>query len=447
MSRTTDMTTGNPRKHILSFAFPLIITNLGQQLYMIADSAIVGRGVGVKALAAVGATDWIYWMFLWTAMGLTQGFSTFISRYFGHRDYHNLNKTIAMSTLLCTITGILLTITGILTARPLLELLHTPDDIIDGAATYLITLISGTLIIIAYNMSASILRAFGDGKSPLYAMIIAALLNIGLDLLFVFVFKWGIFGAAIASVISQLVAFIYCLLQIRKIECVKLDKEVWKPDYKLIKNLLVFGIPLALQNIVIALGGIILQSSVNLQGSIFGAGYTATNKVYGLLEGSAISLGASASTFIAQNFGARKLDRVKAGVKTSVRIVVVMALIVMAFSLLVRNYLLQLFLDVTEEGGPEALEIGIRYLIILAVSLILLYLLHVFRNVLQAIGISVWSFISGLVECVARVIMAKFFITWLGSDALFIAEPVAWLGGLLALIVPYIYYNTKLLKD
>ncbi len=425
MSRTIDMTTGSPTRHILTFALPLILTNIGQQLYMITDAAIVGRGVGVKALAAVGATDWCYWLILWTVSGLAQGFSTFVSRYFGEKNYDDLNKSIAMSTLLCSVIGTTLTVAGLLAAKPLLFLLRTPADIIDSAALYLMIMIGGTLVVTAYNMAASILRAFGDGKTPLWAMVIAGFLNIGLDALFVFLLHWGIAGAAIASVISQLVAFLYCLLNIRKIEYVRLERSMWKPDRKLIKSLLVFGMPLALEYIVIALGGIILQSAVNEQGSIFIAGYTATNKVYGLLESSSISIGLACSTFFAQNYGACLYDRVKNGVRTAVLIMSVMALAVMTVTLLIRRPLLQLFLDVSEEGGPQALEIAVRYLIIITVCLVILYLIHVFRNALQALGISVWSMISGIAECVCRIVMAKAVILWMGSNALFVAEPIS----------------------
>ena len=297
-------------KLLLSFSLPLIITNIGQQLYMIADASIVGRGVGVKALAAVGATDWSYWLILWTVTGLTQGFSTFVSRYFGEKNYKDVNKVIAMSTVLCIVIGAFMTVLGLVAARPLLELLNTPDDIIGGATTYLITMVAGTLIVTAYNMASAILRAFGDGKTPMIAMVIAAVLNIGLDILFVFAFRWGIFGAALASVISQLVSFGFCFVRIRSIDCVHMDRSVWKIDWKMVRDMLAFGLPLAFEHIIIAVGGILLQSAVNLQGSIFIAGYTATNKVYGLLECSAISVGLASSTFLAQNYGAGQLERV-----------------------------------------------------------------------------------------------------------------------------------------
>lgn len=446
MNKATDMTVGNPAKHIITFAIPLILTNFGQQLYMIADAAIVGRGVGVKALAAVGSTDWCYWMILWTVSGLTQGFSTFVSRYFGEKKYKNMNKVIAMSALLCVAIGVILTTVGLFAASPLLMLLNTPRDILDDSTIYLMTMIAGTLIVTAYNMAGSILRAFGDGKTPLYAMVIAASLNIGLDCVFVFLFQWGIFGAAMASVLAQLISFLFCFLKIRRIEYVHIEGTMWVPDWKLVKELILFGIPIAIQNIIIAFGGILLQSSVNLQGSIFVAGYTATNKVYGLLECSATALGVACCTFFAQNYGAGKFDRLNQGMRITLKIVVAMALTVMSIVLISRRYLLQLFLNTSEAGGPEALETGIRYLTIMIVFLVILYLIHIFRNVLQAMENSFWSMVSGFAELICRVFMAKVAIHWIGSDALFISEPVAWTGALLCVMLPYFYYKRKILN-
>lgn len=446
MKRTTDMTVGSPVKLILGFSFPLIITNLGQQLYMMVDAAVVGRGVGVKALAAVGSADWVYWLILWTIIGLTQGFSTFISRYFGDKNYHSMNKTITMSVILCTGVGVICTVAGIMASRAVLVLLETPKDIIDESTIYLVTMISGTVIVMAYNMASSILRAFGDGKSPLIAMLFAAFLNVGLDILFVMVFKWGIFGAAFASVLSQLVSFLYCLGVIKKIEFVKLEKNLWKPDFALIKKLLTFSIPLALRFMVIALGGIILQSTINLQGSIFVAGYTAVNKLYGLLECTAISLGTAFSTFFAQNFGAGNRERVKQGMKIGIELCILASVIIGIIVFASGEYLLQLFLDVSEEGGMEALRIGCRYLVVMSVCLPVLYLIYVYGNVLQAAGISLWSMVSGFAEFAVRVIMGKVIILWAGVDTLFYIEPAAWVGALVFVMVPYYIKAKALLK-
>lgn len=446
MSKVVDMTVGKPTKHIIKFALPLLLTNLGQQLYMMVDGAIVGRGVSVKALASVGTTDWCYWLILWAVIGLTQGFSTFISRYFGDKNFKKLNQAIAISIVLCLILGTILTVLGILLSRPVLSLLNTPEDVFEGASVYLITMISGTLIVTAYNMSASILRALGDGKTPLIAMAIAGVLNLLLDCLFVFCFKWGIFGAAIASVISQAVSFIFCLTRLGKVDFISLKKDAWKMDKVAVKEMLFLGLPISFQYAVISFGGIILQSSVNLQGSIFIAGYTATNKVYGLLECSATSLGIATSTFVAQNYGARLFDRVKKGVKVSLLLVTITALLTFTFMMTARNLLCSLFINANEVGGNEALIIAVRYLTTMLCSILILYFLHVFRNTLQAMQISFWPMISGIAEFVCRVFMAKVAINWafLGADALFVSEPVAWLGALLSVMLPYFFYRKRL---
>lgn len=446
MKRTINMTKGSITKQILAFAFPLILANIGQQLYMIADASIVGLGLGVKALAAVGATDWCYWLILWTVIGLTQAFSTFISRYFGKGDFDEMNKVIVTSALLTFIVSAILTVLGLIVSKPLLLLLKTPADIIDNAQIYLMTMVSGTIVVAAYNMSGSVLRAFGDGKSPLIAMIIAAVVNIGLDALFVLIFKWGVFGAAFASVLAQLISFIYCMAMIWKIEFIKFDRVKSKPDFKTVKEMMVFGTPIALLYIVLSVGGIVLQSTINIQGSVFVAGYTATNKLYGLLEATAIAIGMAFSTFFSQNYGARNMQRIKSGMKQAVLMCVILGAIEAGLVFVFGKYMLRVFLDVGESGGMEALLVGYRYLVIMSAFLVILYLIHVFRNVLQALEISLWSMLSGFAECAVRVLMAKVFINFIGTDALFYAEPLAWLGALLLVALPYIYYDRKLLK-
>ena len=445
MSRIKDMTTGSITKHILTFAFPLIISSIGQQLYMIADTSIVGLGVGIKALAAVGATDWIYWLILFTIIGFTQGFSTFTERYFGEKNYEKVNKSIAMSALLSLFVGIVVTVFGLLCAKPLLSFMNTPPDILRNATIYITTMISGTLIITAYNMAASILRAFGDGKSPLIAMVIAAILNVLLDLIFVLLFKWGIFGAAIASVISQGVSFVYCFIQIKRIEIVRLTKESFSIDFKEIAQMFKFGVPIAFQHIIINISGIILQSTINLQGSIFIAGYTATNKLYGLLECSAAAIGITLTTFVAQNYGANNLKRVRKGVLISGIFSVFMATFIAIIMILFGKYFLMLFIKAQENGAQEALRVAHRYLIIMTSSLIVLYLIYIYRNTLQAMQISVWSMFSGFTECIVRIFMAKKMIHIIGTDAIFLSEPLAWAAALAGIYIPYLFYKRKLL--
>ena len=447
MSHTLDMTRGKAVKLLLQLAIPLILTNLGQQLYMIADAAIVGRGVGVMALAAVGSTDWSYCLVLWTVIGFTQGFSTFIARAFGEGNHDEMNKTIAASVLLTLFIGGALTVVGVFLARPLLLFLDTPRDVLPMATTYLTAMLAGMLPVAAYNMAAALLRALGDGRTPLLAMLISAILNVSLDLLFVLGFSWGVFGAALASVLAQTAAFLYCLFAILRIRFIRLPRALWRASFSLFRKLMAFGIPLAVQYIVIALGGMILQTAINAEGSIFVAGFTATNKLYGLLEGSAISLGIAMSTFLSQNYGAQQYARVRHGVFVGGVLTVLAAVVIFSILLPLGRPLLSLFLDVGEAGADEAMAIAYRYLFLMLINLPILYLIHVFRNSLQSIGVAVWSMISGGAEFFARVLMAKLLAPAYGVHLLFYVEPLAWLWALIIVIPPYFYYQSRRLKS
>ncbi|KJJ73166.1 MATE family efflux transporter [Clostridium sp. FS41] len=434
MSRMKNMTEGSPAKLILSFSLPLMAANLGQQLYMIVDTMIVGKGVGVEALASVGATDWSYWLALWVIQAMTQGFAISISQHFGEGNQSRIKKTVAMSIWLCLGIGVVLTVSGLVFARFLLRILQTPDPIFQGALSYLMILYAGILVVMAYNMAAAILRSLGDGKTPLIAIVIAAITNILLDLLFVLVFRWGVAGAAFATVLAQLLAFIYCLLVMRKIDLLKMERKDWKPESSIIKRQCGLGIPLALQHVLIAIGGMILQSSINRHGFVFIAGFTATNKIYGLLESSAISLGYAVTTYTAQNYGAGLYDRIRNGLKSSVLIAAAMSVCVSAAMIAGGRAVLGLFIDSTSSSAAEVLEISYHYLFIMSCLLSSLYLLYAFRNTLQGLGNTVAPFLSGVMEFFARVSVAVYFSRLWGTEAIFFAEPCAWAAATLVLV-------------
>ena len=448
MSKVMNMTEGKPAKLMLTFALPVILTNLGQQLYQIVDAAIVGKGVGIDAIAAVGCTDWTYWMVMWSISVMTQGFATFVSRYFGKNDRDKVNKAIATSVYLTFIISAVFTVVGIICARPILVLLRTPTErnILSQAVTYLLVMFSGIIVVAFYNLGAAILRAFGDSKTPLIAMVTAAVLNIVLDLLFVLAFEWGVFGAALASVLSQCVAFLFCMVKILKIEYVKLNRSAWTWDCRMAKEMAAFGIPLALQYVIINLGGMIVQSTINDRGSSFVAGYTAVNKLYGLLECSAISLGAAFTTFASQNYGAGNFKRVRHGVNVAMVLAVSAALTLTVIVLPMRELLPQLFIDTTDEGAADAIRVASSYLTNMILALPILYLAYVHRNHLQAIGNASWSLVSGIMEAVSRVVMAKLLFDAVGVEIMFYIEPAAWLMAWLLVLFPYYYYQRKRLR-
>lgn len=444
MSRVTDMTKGSPTKLLILFAIPLILGNLGQQLYTIVDTIIVGQGVGVEALAAVGATDWTYWLILWIAQALTQGFSILISQHFGSGDPQKIKKAVSMSILLCVVFGILLTGLGLAIVYPMLHLLQTPDEIFGGAVSYLVTLFSGILIVTAYNMASAILRALGDGKTPLIAMAVAAATNIGLDLLFVMVFHWGIIGAAVATLIAQLIAFLYCYFVLRRLDLIRVSKADFAIDWAVIRQLCRLGFPLALQNILIAVGGMVLQRTINLQGYLFIAGFTATNKLYGLLEISAVSLGYAVSTFMAQNFGARLNRRIHQGMRSVTIIALLVSVCISVLMILFGKPILSLFISASDADAPKVLEIAYHYLLIISCLLFFLYLLYCCRSTLQGLGNTLAPTLSGFMEFAMRILVALLFTRWWGEEAIFFAEPLAWIGAVIVLISACIWRMKKI---
>jgi putative MATE family efflux protein len=428
MDNEKNMTVGRPGQLIITFAIPLIIGNLGQQFYMIVDSIIVGQGVGVRGLAAVGATDWTYWLFLWSIQALTQGFSIPIAQRYGMGDLKGLKKALAMSLGLCGVLGLAFTALGFIGISPLLHMLKTPSDIYGASSSYLRILFGGLIAVMAYNMASAILRAFGDGKTPLAAMVIAAVTNIALDLLFVMVFDFGVAGAAAATVIAQAVAFGYCLFFLLKHEILKFGREDLRPEGRTIRALCGSGGSLAFTHILIAVGGMILQSAINFEGAAFIAAFTAANKLLGLLESSAVSLGYSVTTYIAQNWGAKLYDRIKKGLKASMFIAVGLSLLITSVMIFAGRPILSLFINAAEEKAAVVLNVSYRYLFLMSCSLSFLYLLHVLRNALQGIGCGLATILSGAAEFAARVSVALYFSRQFGGTALMFAEPSSWVA-------------------
>lgn len=290
-AKIKDMTTGRPLPLIISFALPLMVGNIFQQLYTVVDTMVVGKALGVDALAALGATDWLYWMLLGMIQGVTQGFGILMAREFGAKQYESLRKVVGSSTSLSIIFALLFLILGQAVAKPILVLLNTPVQIMDGSLLYLRIMFLGIPIVMIYNLLATILRSLGDGQTPLYAMIVAALTNIALDILFVLVLHLGIAGAAVATLIAQGISSIYCLQKIRKINFMTLKKKHFALEPALAGQLLSLGSPMAAQNAIIAVGGMIIQGVVNGYGVAFIGGFTAANKLYGVLEIAATSYG------------------------------------------------------------------------------------------------------------------------------------------------------------
>ena len=435
--RIRNMTEGSPARLLVSFALPLMAGNVFQQLYTVVDTAVVGRVVGVDALAAVGAADWLNWMILSMLFGFTQGFSILMAQHFGAGDHRELSRTVGVSLTLTAVIAGLSLVGGQAAAEPVLRLVNTPEDIRPLALLYLRIVFAGIPAIAANNFLASILRALGDSKTPLYAMIGASLLNVGLDLLFVMVFRWGVAGAAVATVIAQVFSAWFCWRSVRRISVIRLEKGDLRPTRARTVALLKLGFPVALQNWIISIGGMIVQSVINRYGMLFIAGYTATNKLYGLLEIAASSYGFALTSYVGQNLGAGRLDRIRKGVRAGVWISLGTAVAIGGGLLVFGQPLLSLFISGTQEQARAVLEIAYRYLCFMAIPLPVLYLLYVYRSSLMGLGDTVVPMASGFVEMAMRLSVALFLPLALGQEGIYYAEPAAWTGATVLLTAAY----------
>ena len=438
------MTEGKPLGLIVTFSLPLMLGNVFQQLYTVVDTMVVGQALGVGALAALGAADWLNWMVLGTIQGFTQGFSIRMSHEFGAGIYDKLRKTVANSILLAILSSAVLLLVSQAAARPVLVLLQTPDAIIGDSLTYLRIMFAGIPVVMAYNILAAILRALGDGKTPLYAMVVAALINVALDLIFVLVFHWGIAGAAGATVIAQVCSGIFCLVSILKLPVLAFSRSDFRMEGRLCLHLMKLGLPMAFQNAIISVGGMIVQFVVNGFGVLFIAGFTATNKLYGILEVAATSYGYAMVTYTGQNLGARKIERISKGMHAAILVAVVTSAVIAAAMLLFGKAILGLFVSGNPEEVAETLNIAYHYLAIMSVFLPVLYILHVTRSCLQGMGNTLLPMLSGIAEFIMRTGTAMLLPLFFGAEGIFYAEILAWLGADVILVASYIVQMRKL---
>ncbi len=434
---TKDMTKGQPAKLLLFFALPLMLGNLFQQLYTMVDTIIVGQGVGINALASLGAADWLNWMFIGFVTGITQGFSIIFAQYYGAGDVKALRASVGNSLVLTALAAIFFTVAGQLLIVPILTLLDTPADIFAGSEIYLRVVIGGVTVSLMYNFEAALLRALGDSRTPLMAMVTAALTNVALDLIFVLVFKWGIAGAASATIIAQGVSFVYCFAAIRKIDIIRIKRDDISIHAGMSKKLLIVGVPIVFQNTMISIGGMILQSVVNSYGFLFVAGYTAANKLYGLLETAATSFGFAITTYTAQNLGAGNFKRIRKGMRSAVIMALVTSVVVSVIMLIFGRPVLRLFISNETGQVEEVLEIAYLYLSIMSCFLAVLYALHTYRSALQGLGNTVVPMLSGIMEFIMRTTAVMLLPRFVGEKGVFYAEVLAWAGAVVILVTSY----------
>ena len=425
---TKDMTTGNPARLLLAFSMPLMLGNLFQQLYTFVDALIVGQCVSANALAALGATEWLTFIMFGVIQGVTQGCSVVIAGFFGEKQIDALKRAIYGGCLIAVVGAAGFTMVGQLVIVPGLRLLRTPPEVFDLTQTYLRILYAGVPITFLYNIAAAILRALGNSKKPLHAMIIASLGNIVLDLLFVAGLDMGIAGAAYGTVLAQVLAAVYCVIAIRKIEVCRIGRENRVPDRSILREQIRMGIPMGLQNIITAIGGLVVQATVNGFGILFLTGYAAANKVYVLLEIAATSYGHGILTYTAQNKGIGNDKRIRYGLFAALAIGIVTALMMSAVMVFAGQGILGLFIKETESGAGEMIQIGYRFLCVLALGFPLLYCLYVLRACIQGMGDSMMPMLSSFMQVFMRVLCALFLTRAIGNEGVFWGEVLAWIG-------------------
>lgn len=441
------MTEGKPGKLILAFALPLMVGNVFQQLYTVVDTIVVGKVLGVYALAALGASDWMNWLMLSVVQGFAQGFGILMAQEFGAGQFSRLKKVIGNSGILAIVSALLLVLVGQLLTRPVLGLLHTPAEIMDNALLYLRIVFAGIPIVMAYNLFACMLRSLGDGKTPLHAMVVASIANIVLDALFVIGFHWGIGGAAAATLTAQLISALYCLYHILKIEVLKPSRKDFRPEAAICRKLLALGSPMAFQNCIISVGGMIVQSVVNGFGVIFIAGFTATNKLYGILEIAATSYGYAMITYVGQNKGAGKTERIHKGVRSALLIALATSVVIGVFMLLFGRPILSWFISGTPDEVEQTMQIAYLYLAIMSLFLPILYILYVIRSSLQGMGYTVLPMVSGIAEFIMRTATALLLPLAVGEIGIFFAEIAAWIGADIVLVISWFVTIKKLPKE
>ena len=437
-SAQSDMTSGSPMKIILWFTLPIFIGNVFQQFYNMADAVIVGKFVGNNALAAVGSTGTIMFLINGFVIGMTAGFTVLTAQKFGAGDERGIRKSVTGAAWLSLIVGLILTAAFMVFMKPLLTLMNTPADIFDDSYAYIMIISGGILAQMLYNLLASILRALGNSRVPLYFLILSAVLNIVLDLVFVIVFQMGAAGAAVATIISQGVSGLLCLVYIgKKVQLLRMTKEDWKPQTTLLSAQLKVGIPMALQYSITAIGTMMVQSSLNILGSTLVAAYTAAGKIEQVVTQAYIAMGTTMATYGAQNMGAGDVPRIRQGFKACTIIGIVYSFIAAAFVMTAGKYMTYLF--VSEDVGTIMNSVDI-YLKCVGIFFIPLAVVNIYRNGIQGLGYGLLPMTAGIAELIGRGVVAVIAAGQRSYLGICLASPAAWIlaGGLLIVMYYYI---------
>ncbi|MFT8938620.1 MATE family efflux transporter [Leuconostoc falkenbergense] len=430
-----DLTQGSPAKQILFFTIPLVIGNLFQQLYNFSDTLIVGQTLGVKALAAVGATGSIMFLILGFVQGFTAGLSIITAQRYGARDIAGVRKSMASTLLVSGITTVVVTITSLVIVYPLLKLMQTPAEILNQAFVFIAIILAGIFATMGYNVTANALRAVGDSRSPLIYLIIGMVANIILELWFILGLKLGVGGAALATVLAQLISTVFSFWHIYKYSpLLQVTRSDLKWDSKDIRIHLHAGLPMGFQSSIIAIGALVLQGALNTLGTDAVAATTAAQRIDQVATLPLMSFGITMATFAAQNYGARQFDRILIGVKQALVMSMGFGLFMGIIEILFGDLAVMLFVG---SGQHEVLNLAQQYFWANGAFYYILSALFIIRYVLQGLNDAKTPTYAGIAELIMRTVAAVVLVGPFGFFGASLANVLAWIGSLVVMIPAY----------
>ncbi len=424
MKNTINMTEGSILRNLIYFAIPVLIGNIFQQLYNVADTAIIGNILGDSALAAVGASAPVYGLLIGFAGGLTNGFAVIIARYFGAGSEREMKRAVALVYILSAAIALVLTVSSVIALHPLMKALKTPGEIIEDTESYMSIIILFSALTVAYNMLAGMMRAIGNSKAPLYFLIISTFVNIGLDFLFVKGLGMGVTGAAYATVVSQGVSVVLCFIYaIKKCDFLIFRRSELVLDRKLLCDLASTGLSMGLMYAIVSVGSVILQSAVNSFGTATITAHTAARKIDDIFMLPLATISLASSTFASQNYGAGKIDRVKQGIKCSIIIAEIWSAFSVAVAVIFRRPLVQALTGTADEAVIAAAS---KYIIINISFFFVLSVLLVLRSSLQGVGRKLVPVTGSVVEFLLKIAAVSVLAPKLGYMGICICEPMIW---------------------
>ena len=435
------MTTGSPAKLIIRFMIPMFLGNLFQQFYNVVDSIVAGQFLGVQALAAIGSTGSLMFFVIGWLNGLTSGFAIMVAQCFGAKKEDRMRHYVAMSVYLSVAFALVMTIGLTLANEPILRLMNYSEEIMPEVKAYMGIIYAGLLVTVAYDALSAFLRALGDSRSPLYFLMISAGINVFLDIVFIVVMGMGVEGCAYATVIAQAISAFCCFIYIvKKYPILHLRKEDFRYSWNSVKKLLGLGIPMALQFSITAIGTIIVQGAVNVYGETYMAGFSAAGKLQNILTTVFVAFGATVATYVGQNRGAGRIDRVREGVRCTQYMILAWSVIAMILMFFFGKYMTCIFVNSSE---TDVLAVSVEYFHTVFWCYPFLGSIFLYRNTLQGMGYGLVPMMGGIFELAARTIIVLLVAGRTSFRGVCLADPAAWIAALIPLVPYYIYIMRK----